>query len=194
MSGKNPNYVYTFGKKYSIIIILASIFLTINHGHGRLLLNIIDKLLFLLLLLHLVMHPTNVTQTQKLVCPSEKKNCWKCAVRVQVFRKNLRTNCQISRFNKQLMPTDGSCISQRLSNLNPSCGEAQQDPREQRSSKPTYQCKNQQGNTQQRCTMAMIGSIFIFQITVLLSQALSIASPLRFQSIRRDLRSCSRGF
>ena len=58
-------------------------------------------------------------------------------VHLQVFRKSLRTNSQIPLFNRQ--PNNWDQQQQRLSNPNPSCGQAPKDLRKSWISKPTDQ-------------------------------------------------------
>ena len=64
------------------------------------------KLLLLLLLLHLITHPTKCYTNSKVRAPSEKTNSEQ--VRLEVFHKSLRTNRQIPQFNRQPIPTTGT--------------------------------------------------------------------------------------
>ena len=67
------------------------------------------KLLLLLLLLHLITHPTKCYTNSKVRALSEKNNSEQ--VRLQVFRKSRWTNRQIPQFNRQLIPTAGTSNS-----------------------------------------------------------------------------------
>ena len=63
----------------------------------------------LLLLLHLITHPTKCYTNSKVRALSEKTNSEQ--VRLQVFRKSRWTNCQVLQFNRQLIPTAGTSNS-----------------------------------------------------------------------------------
>ena len=63
----------------------------------------------LILLLHLITHPTKCYTNSKVHARSEKTNSEQ--VRLQVFRKSRWTNRQIPQFNRQLIPTAGTSNS-----------------------------------------------------------------------------------
>ena len=66
-------------------------------------------LFLLLLLLHLITHPTKCYTNSKVRALSEKTNSEQ--VRLQVFRKSRWTNCQVPQFDRQLIPTAGTSNS-----------------------------------------------------------------------------------
>ena len=94
----------------------------------------------------------NVTQTQKCVLHQKKKQQLRKQVRLRVFRKCCRTNCQIPQFNRQRIPTAGTSNSKGSQtpirpvarhNKIPTNGGSQSRPTMQKLLNP--KCKKQQG-------------------------------------------------
>ena len=105
LSRRNP------GKNVSCQIINNSqqTFTSVHFYRYRSVIYLSHQMLLLLLLLHLITHPTKCYTNSKVRALSEKTNSEQ--VRLQVFRKSRWTNRQVPQFDRQLIPTAGTSNS-----------------------------------------------------------------------------------
>ena len=97
-------------------------------------------LLLLLLLLHLITHPTKCYTNSKVRASSEKTNSEQ--VRLQVFRKSRWTNCQVPQLDRQLIPTAGTSNSKGSQTpIRPVAGHNKIPTNSGSQSRPTRDCQ-----------------------------------------------------
>ena len=133
--------------------------------------------------MHLITHPTKCYTYSKVSAPSEKTNSEQ--VRLQVFRKSRRTNCQIPQFNRQLIPTAGTSNSKgSQTSIHPVARHNKIPTNSGSQSRPTTNCwtlsakSNKVSRSETFNTLEHYHADFIFD-------TLRVRKPMQFNQVHR---------